>query len=317
MGAKNTKDEGATSDDNLKDIEFISVPDKDKGKEKDKEPEGEKKDDEKDKEPDATMSPAVAMCFYAGKGDVENMKKIYLSHPKSVNESDVPVENKEEKKKKKKEDEETRTEKVLPAISGDFPLHKAAAEGQLAAVELLLNWEADLENKNRIGSTALHRAASHGQIETVKKLLENGSSVDSLNKIGSSPLHCAAFSGFVEVAKLICASGGFKHIRRPNMAGMTPLDYAKTSKALWEFFLTYDVKSSSRSSEQDHKRGDKTVTLHSVTVPSKGSFHKKHLAVDGDRGSFHKKTVTIQDGATRKPSQDDVSQPITLHIRTP
>jgi len=79
--------------------------------------------------------------------------------------------------------------------------------------------------------------------------------------------------------------------------------------------LTYDVKSSSRASD-DGKQRDKTVTLHNVA--SKGSFHKKHLVVDGDRGSFHKKTVTIQDDHPhRKSSGDDVSQPITLHIRTP
>jgi len=100
--------------------------------------------------------------------------------------------------------------------------------------------------------------------------------------------------------------------------------------------LTYDVKSSSRASDDGKQRAshiavvppslasleetgaptDKTVTLHNVA--SKGSFHKKHLVVDGDRGSFHKKTVTIQDDHPhRKSSGDDVSQPITLHIRTP
>jgi len=188
---------------------------------------------------------------------------------------------------------------------------------------LLLNWEADPENKNRIGSTALHRAASHGQVEIVKKLLENGCSVDTLNKIGSSTLHCAAFSGFTEVCKVLCASGGFKHIRRPNMAGFTPLDYAKNYKPLWEFFLSYDVKASSRyySHNSDDKRGEKpTVTVHSV--PSKGSFHKKTFVADADGslGSFHKKTVTIQesDGQIhRKSSEEALSQPITLHIRTP
>jgi hypothetical protein len=313
MGAKESKrDESVTSADNLKDIEFISVPEKktegdSDGKDKEKQEEGKST---------ATMSPAVAMCYYAGKGDIEQMKKIYLEFPKTVNENDTPKDGKDGKDDKKKKDDDDE-EKVLPAISGDFPLHRAAAEGHVAAVELLLNWEADLENKNRIGSTALHRAASHGQVDTVKKLLENGSSVDSLNKIGSSPLHCAAFSGFVEICKLICASGGFKHIRRPNLAGMTPLDYAKTCKPLWEFFLTYDVKSSSRGSADDGKHRDKTVTLHHIA--SKGSFHKKHLVVEGDRGSFHKKTVTIQDDhhPHRKSSGDDVSQPITLHIRTP
>jgi len=259
------------------------------------------------------MSRGIAMGFFAGKGDIENMKKIYLTSPKAVHESDAsPIEEKDVKRKKKDDNKEN---KVLPAISGDTPLHKAAAEGQLAALELLINWEADLELKNRIGSTALHRAASHGQIEIVQKLLANGSSVDALNKIGSSPLHCAAFSGFVDIAKLICGNGGFKHIRRPNLAGMTPLDYAKSCKPLWEFFLTCDVKTTSRSSDAEGKHRDKVVTLHNVQ--GKGSFHKKHLTIDGDRGSFHRKTVTIQEDPQRKTSADDISQPITLHIRTP
>jgi len=189
----------------------------------------------------------------------------------------------------------------------------------LEALELLLNWEADIESKNRIGSTPLHRASSCGQVAVVKKLLENGGNVEALNRMGSTPLHCAAYGGFVEVARLICEHGGAKYIRRPNMTGMSPLDYAKECKPLMDFFVSYDGKTTRKS---DAKQRSKVTVHHIPQSPTNGqsspqehhspgsfrqknnnnsptdteirggSFRKKFL--DPEHGSFRtKKTVTI------------------------
>jgi len=313
MGTTNSKGETLGSDDNLQDLAFTTIKgdlDKPSDKEVEKDTE-EEKNQADDKKEEKAMSPGIAMGFFAAKGDVENMKKIYMQSSEAVHQCDttpVQLEEVKDAKKKTKKEEDEKEDAMLVPLTGDTPLHKAAGEGQVAAVELLLNWEVDVEIKNRIGSTPLHRACSHGQIEVVQKLLANSSSVDTLNKIGNSPLHCAALAGYADIAKLICTSGGFKHLRRPNLAGMTPIDYAKNCRPMLEFFQTYDVKSktSPRSYEFETKnaRG------------GKGSFHRKHLVVEGDRSSFHKKTVTIQE-PPRKTSVEDLSQPITLHIRTP
>jgi len=241
------------------------------------------------------MAPGIAMCYYAGKGDISNMKNIYVANASAVNESDVNAVEFEVKDKEKQKKNDNVAE--MAAISGDTPLHVAAGEGQMEALELLLNWEADIESKNRVGSTPLHRAASNGQVAAVKKLLENGGNVDATNKSGSTPLHCASYGGFVEIAKLLCEHGASKYIKRPNMTNMSPYDYAKSYKPMLDFFLTRDGKSPTRL--EIKRTRDKPVTLHNIQItpperpeprPNTGSFRGglKSL-IEGTTGSFRNK----------------------------
>ena len=67
-------------------------------------------------------------------------------------------------------------------------LSSAALFGQTKVVALLLEAEADVNAKNRDGSTPLHSAAFLGQYETAKLLLENGADVNIRNGDGGTPL---------------------------------------------------------------------------------------------------------------------------------
>jgi len=103
-------------------------------------------EEKKGKEFDPTnMTPDGLMQYYAKIGDVEAMRKAFEEGAK-VNVPDHGPVNLEGIKD------------LNYGISGDYPLHGAVGGGHKTAVNELLNWEADIEAKNRIGSTALHRA---------------------------------------------------------------------------------------------------------------------------------------------------------------
>jgi len=125
------------------------------------------------------------------------------------------------------------------SIFGDYPLYSAAGGGYMPAVDELLNWEADIEAKNRIGSTALLRAVSHEQIDVAKRLLKDGASIETTNKIGNTALHCAAYVGSLEAAKLLIEAQALAHINQPNKYGATPLMLAaKSSSTLCKYLLS-------------------------------------------------------------------------------
>lgn len=82
----------------------------------------------------------------------------------------------------------------LNALDPQFgipPLGWAAINGQTAAVKLLLEKGANINNRHRDGSTALHSAAFLGRIETVKLLLEKGADINARSNDGSLPINTA------------------------------------------------------------------------------------------------------------------------------
>lgn len=119
-------------------------------------------------------------------------------------------------------------------ITGDFPIHKAVAGKHLSTVELLFFLQADLEVKNRIGSTALHRAASKGYVDIVKFLVSKGAKLDAVNAVGNTPMHVAAFCGnnpvmqaLVDQAQSAHNNSAYRLLERVNNGGMSVYDYAK------------------------------------------------------------------------------------------
>lgn len=59
-------------------------------------------------------------------------------------------------------------------------LQFCAAEGDVAAVALCIQFGADLERRNRAGETALGYACSWGHLEVVKRLVEGGADVNAV-----------------------------------------------------------------------------------------------------------------------------------------
>jgi ankyrin repeat protein len=90
---------------------------------------------------------------------------------------------------------------------GRTPLHLAAAGGQKAAVELLLENQADC-NANSTGPwlwhrTPLHDAVSNGHKVVAELLLAHKANVNARNDRGQTPLHLAAEHGYTAVAEVL------------------------------------------------------------------------------------------------------------------
>src|SRR5437867_3567910 len=104
---------------------------------------------------------------------------------------------------------------------GWTPLHFAAAKGDAAAVQQLLEHGVPVDVRNANGRTPLYEAAKRGQLQTVMLLVKRGAAVDARAKVGFSPLHIAAEQKQLEVAKFLIASGA--NVNARNDHGQTPL----------------------------------------------------------------------------------------------
>ena len=91
-------------------------------------------------------------------------------------------------------------------------------------VRLLLENGADVDARNASGDTPLHRAA-FGEDEVVKLLLEHGAEVNAVNDAGETPLHKAVQYPEYEVVQELLRHGGLKTVR--NSHGLTPVQIAE------------------------------------------------------------------------------------------
>jgi len=108
------------------------------------------------------------------------------------------------------------------------PLHRAAADGDIEQVKLLLSKGADVNEKDPGGKTALHCASEKGHAEVAKLLISQGAYV---NAIGweMTPLHFAAMSGDKQTVELLLSKGA--DINAKDRYGSTPLFEAMKSSA--------------------------------------------------------------------------------------
>ena len=82
------------------------------------------------------------------------------------------------------------------------PIHDAAKDGDLAAVQAQLDAGVDVNAKDWLGGTALLEAAIKGHKEVVELLIAKGADVNAKDKYGKTPLYLAAERGHKEVASL-------------------------------------------------------------------------------------------------------------------
>ncbi|KAF2077715.1 hypothetical protein CYY_000962 [Polysphondylium violaceum] len=105
---------------------------------------------------------------------------------------------------------------------GITPLHEAAYSGELAAVCLLIDHNANMNAKSFYG-TALHYAASVGSNECIKYLLQHGADSRLRNEQGMTALHVAAFHGYPEALNTLILSNGGAEVNAKCKDGSTPL----------------------------------------------------------------------------------------------
>jgi ankyrin repeat protein len=104
---------------------------------------------------------------------------------------------------------------------GSTPLHRAAIHDHTDIARLLLDRGAEVDARDRDGQTPLHWAARNDHTDIARLLLDRGAEVDARDRDGQTPLHWAAFYGRKDTARLLLDRGAEVDAR--NKYGHTPL----------------------------------------------------------------------------------------------
>ena len=113
-------------------------------------------------------------------------------------------------------------------IQGMMPLAVAVGFNFLTAARLLLKAGADIEARDRTGSTALHEAvvSTQDRIQHILKLLlESGAAIQAQNHHGNTPLHLAVIPR--KPSTLVTLSKAGAKVTIANSLGRTLLDIAQ------------------------------------------------------------------------------------------
>jgi ankyrin repeat protein len=107
---------------------------------------------------------------------------------------------------------------------GSSPLHWACAKGHLAVVNELLSRGANIEVEDIDGNTPLHLACANCHVAVVNELLSRGANIEAQDRYGDTPLHDASWNGHVAIVKALLSSGA--NIRAANNDRNLPIDRA-------------------------------------------------------------------------------------------
>lgn len=110
------------------------------------------------------------------------------------------------------------------------PLHVATSVGNLDIMECLLNFKADPNIPDHLGTTPLHQVARFGTCDELNLLSDNGANVNSVDRSDWTPLH-SAFSLFnpedrSSIVKRLLEKGASANA--VTISGCTPLHLAVT-----------------------------------------------------------------------------------------
>ena len=113
-----------------------------------------------------------------------------------------------------------------PDAQGRLPLHKAAALGDIVAVDACLAQGANPNRLDGHGAPALYDAARFGLLVVVERLIRAGANVDLASSMdGFTPLMAAASEGQIEAVHLLLDRGAAVGAR-DQLTGTTALHWA-------------------------------------------------------------------------------------------
>jgi ankyrin repeat protein len=90
---------------------------------------------------------------------------------------------------------------------GTTPLMRAAQEGHLSTVQLLLTHQANVNIQNNVGITALMLAVQRGHVDICQLLIDHGANVNLQSERKSTALLIACKLGYVAMVKLLLIAG--------------------------------------------------------------------------------------------------------------
>ncbi|KAG8373984.1 hypothetical protein BUALT_Bualt11G0083400 [Buddleja alternifolia] len=112
-------------------------------------------------------------------------------------------------------------------LAGSSPLEAAAASGEALIVELLLAHKASPERSESSTWGPIHLAAGNGHVDVLRHLLLKGAKVNALTKDGTTALHVAVEERRRDCARFLLANSANTDIRNAH-DGDTPLHIASS-----------------------------------------------------------------------------------------
>jgi hypothetical protein len=93
--------------------------------------------------------------------------------------------------------------KSYGTMGGITPLMKAAANGYLEIIDMLIKYGADVNKYDKDGDTALFASIHRGHLDSTLKLIELGAQINHKNKNGDLPLTVAVVYNHFNIIKII------------------------------------------------------------------------------------------------------------------
>ncbi len=125
-------------------------------------------------------------------------------------------------------------------LSPDLPIHDAARTGSGQAVQSLLAADAKMRDaRTALGSQPLHLAAMNPDLSAMQALLRAGANPNARDNEGATPLHMAAYASRAKHARLLLEAGADPLAKTDNgrdataMARKVKADEAAGVISLW------------------------------------------------------------------------------------
>ncbi|XP_030910005.1 ankyrin repeat family A protein 2 isoform X3 [Melopsittacus undulatus] len=113
---------------------------------------------------------------------------------------------------------------TTPLLVNSLSVHQLAAQGEMLYLATRIEQENVINHKDEEGFTPLMWAAAHGQIAIVEFLLQNGADPQILGKGRESALSLACSKGYTDIVKMLLDCG--VDVNEYDWNGGTPLLYA-------------------------------------------------------------------------------------------
>lgn len=107
---------------------------------------------------------------------------------------------------------------------GETVLHMAVERNSREAIDVILRYNVDIDQKTNSGNSAVAIAAYYGNIESLRLLVDNNASLRTMNEWGDWPVHQAAAGGHIGTIQYLFDNGFDVEVR--NFKNMTPLHVA-------------------------------------------------------------------------------------------
>lgn len=176
-------------------------------------------------------------------------------------------------------------------LYGNTLLHNASKSDSKACINLLLDLQSDIEQRNSSGFTSLLIAAQSGELEAVKALVERGARINAICQDGFAPLHYAAQGGWPDIVRYLIANGA--NIDQPTHTGWTPLMMAANNNYGECVKILLDANANPFSMNNN---GEKTLQLSSPACRAmiEAAIERKFLSRSFPREKTHKKPLFLR-----------------------